>query len=80
MKKYLFLLIALVAMSSCEPKQAKIVERTEEEALIRFDIVRHFEYKGHQYISFQYAPNAYKSFMGIVHDPECLCGDLKDNK
>lgn len=79
MRKLFYLFALLLIMCGCEPKPARIVQRTEEEALIRFDIVRHFEYKGHKYISFQYAPNAYKSFMGIVHDPECLCNDLKNN-
>lgn len=76
MKKYLFLLFALVAMSSCEPRPAKIVERTEEEMIIKMDIIRHFEYQGHKYISFQYSPTTTQSFMGIVHDPDCLCTDL----
>jgi hypothetical protein len=76
MKKYLFLLFALVAMSSCEPRPARIVERTEEEMIIKMDIIRHFEYQGHKYISFQYSPTTTQSFMGIVHDPDCLCTDL----
>lgn len=76
MKKYLFLLFALVAISSCEPRPAKIVERTEEEMIIKMDIIRHFEYQGHKYISFQYSPTTTQSFMGIVHDPDCLCTDL----
>ena len=76
MKKYLFLIFALVAMSSCEPRPAKIVERTEEEMIIKMDIIRHFEYQGHKYISFQYSPTTTQSFMGIVHDPDCLCTDL----
>jgi hypothetical protein len=76
MKKYLFLLIALIAMCSCEPRPARIVERTEEEMIIKMDIIRHFEYQGHKYISFQYSPTTTQSFMGIVHDPDCLCTDL----
>ena len=76
MKKYLFLLFALVAMSSCEPRPARIVERTEEEMIIKMDIIRHFEYQGHKYISFQYSPTTTQSFMCIVHDPDCLCTDL----
>lgn len=79
MKKLFYFLTLLLVMCSCEPKPARVVQRTEEEMLIRFDVIRHFEYQGHKYISFQYAPNAYKSFMGVVHDPECLCNDLKNN-
>ena len=74
--KKLLILITLFALVSCKPQPAKIINRTEEEALIRFDLVRHFEYRGHKYISFQYSPSAYKSFMGVVHDPDCLCKDL----
>lgn len=73
MKKYLFLLLALVAMCSCEPEPAIILERTEEEIISRFDVIRHYEYQNHRYISFQYSPSAYKSFMSVVHDPECPC-------
>lgn len=74
--KKLLILLALSTLAGCKPKPAKVVERTEEEVLIRFDLVRHFEYQGHKYISFQYSPSAYKSFMGVVHDPDCLCKDL----
>ena len=72
MKKILFIIL-LIITCSCQPRPAKIVERTEEEVLIRFDIIRHFEYKGHKYISFQYSPSTQRSYMGITHDPECPC-------
>jgi hypothetical protein len=43
MKKYLFLLIALVAMCSCGP--AKIETGHNEHSILeKFDVVRHFEY------------------------------------
>lgn len=37
-----------------------------------FQTVRHFEYEGHKYISFEhgYGKAATK---GIVHDPDCHC-------
>lgn len=75
MKKYIFLLFALVAMCSCNPtnRPAKIVQRTEEEIITKMDIIRHFEYQGHKYISFQYSPTPQQSYMGIVHNPDCYC-------
>lgn len=75
MKKLVFVLVAMLTMmASClEPRPARIVERTEEEVIIKFDIIRHFEYQNHKYISFQYSPTPQQSFMGVVHDPECTC-------
>lgn len=75
MKKLVFVLVAMLTMmTSClEPRPARIVERTEEEVIIKFDIIRHFEYQHHKYISFQYSPTPQQSFMGVVHDPDCTC-------
>lgn len=75
MKKLVFILVALLTMmTSClEPRPARIVERTEEEVISKFDIIRHFEYQNHKYISFQYSPTPRQSFMGVVHDPDCTC-------
>ena len=72
-RNYLCGIALIFAMCSCEPKPAIILERTEEEIISRFDVIRHYEYQNHRYISFQYSPSAYKSFMGVVHDPECPC-------
>ena len=71
MKKYLFLLFALVAMCSCGP--ARIENYNEQSILSKFDRVRHFEYKGHKYISFESNYNMNNACMGIVHDPDCDC-------
>lgn len=65
--KYVFLLFALVAMCSCGPARVE-TGHNEPSILEKFDVVRHFEYKGHKYIQF-----ASKSSMGIVHDPDCTC-------
>ena len=66
MKKYLFLLFALVALCSCGP--ATVETKIEQGVLEEFDRVTHFTYKGHQYIKFE---KPYK--IGIVHDPNCDC-------
>ena len=76
MKKYLFLLFALVAMCSCGPARIE-TEHNEHSILEKFDVVRHFEYKGHKYIQFARTFPASQSSMGIVHDPDCSCNSLK---
>ena len=75
MKKYLFLLIALVAMCSCGP--ATINNKTEQGILDHFDNVIHFDYKGHKYISFEHSFPAREAAVGIVHDPDCPCNGIK---
>ena len=70
--KKLFLLIALVAMCSCGPARVE-TGHNEHSILEKFDVVRHFEYKGHKYIQFAKTFPASQSSMGIVHDPDCDC-------
>ena len=70
--KYVFLLFALVAMCSCGPARVE-TEHNEHSILEKFDVVRHFEYKGHKYIQFAKTFPASQSNMGIVHDPDCHC-------
>ena len=72
MKKYLFLLFALVAMCSCGPARIE-TGHNEQSILTKFDRVRHFEYKGHKYIQFAKTFPASQSNMGVVHDPDCAC-------
>ena len=72
MKKYVFLLFALVAMCSCGPARVE-TGHNEQSILEKFDKVRHFEYKGHKYIQFAKTFPASQSNMGIVHDPDCAC-------
>lgn len=72
MKKLLLLLGLLVTICSCEPPQAIVTNQKQEVAMNYFQIIRHFEYEGHKYISFEhgYGQDATK---GIVHDPDCHC-------
>ena len=72
MKKYIFLLFALIAMCSCGPAKVE-TGHNEHSILEKFDVVRHFEYKGHKYIQFAKTFPASQSNMGIVHDPDCAC-------
>lgn len=72
MKKCLFLLFTLIAMCSCGPARVE-TGHNEHSILEKFDVVRHFEYKGHKYIQFARTFPANQSSMGIVHDPDCAC-------
>lgn len=76
--KYVFLLFVLVAMYSCGPARIE-TGHNEQSILTKFDHVRHFEYKGHKYIQFEVGPWAKQARMGVVHDPDCPCNDLKNN-
>ena len=69
--KKLFLLFALIAMCSC--RHTRIEHYNEQSILSKFDRVRHFEYKGHKYISFESNYNMNNACMGIIHDPDCGC-------
>ena len=73
--KKLFYLLVLLVLCSCDPasRPAEIIQKTEQELIYRMDIIRHFEYQGHEYISFQYSPTPQQSYMGVVHDPNCHC-------
>ena len=37
-----------------------------------FRTIRHFEYEGHKYISFEHGYGQ-EATRGIVHDPDCHC-------
>lgn len=70
MKKLIIVIIALIALCSCEPaSQTRI--RTEDGASL---YVRKFEYDGHRYIEFaRIGLEAYDNYTGYVHDPDCPC-------
>lgn len=73
MKKLLLLLGLLVTICSCEPSEAIVTNQKQEVAMRRFQTIRHFEYEGHRYISFECGHTSSSSTMGIVHDPDCYC-------
>ena len=62
----------LVTICSCEPSEAIVTNQKQEVTMSYFHTIRHFEYEGHKYISFEqgYGRSATK---GIVHDPDCHC-------
>jgi hypothetical protein len=72
MKKLLLLLGLLVTICSCERSTAIVTNQKQEAAMSYFHTVRHFEYEGHKYISFEHG-YAREATRGIVHDPDCYC-------
>ena len=73
MKKLLLLLGLLVTICSCEPSEAIVTNQKQEVAMNYFQTIRHFEYEGHKYISFERGHTSSTSTMGIVHNPDCHC-------
>lgn len=74
-RNYLCGIALIFAMCSCGP--ATINNKTEQGILDHFDKVIHFDYKGHRYISFEHSFPAREAAVGIVHDPDCSCNNLK---
>lgn len=79
MKKFLVLLMAVLAITSCEEK---VTEDSKSETLgvinVHFDggsyaniRVIGFTFSGHKYVRFQYGEQT-----STVHDPECMKNDL----
>jgi hypothetical protein len=60
--KYL-ILIAMLFIVGCN--DAKVSEGTIDKL---WSSISHFEYKGHEYISFLHGSRG-----GVVHDPDCKC-------
>lgn len=69
-RNYLCGIALIFAMCSCGPARVE-TKHSEQSILEKFDVVRHFEYKGHKYIQFAKTFPASQSNMGIVHDPDC---------
>lgn len=72
MKKLFLLLSLVVTICSCDPSETIVTNQEQEVAMRRFRIIRHFEYEGHKYISFECGYST-TSTMGVVHDPDCHC-------
>ena len=75
-RNYLCGIALIFAMCSCGPARVE-TGHNEHSIMKEFDRIRHFEYKGHKYISFE--THIYTDFarMGIVHDPDCSCNSIK---
>lgn len=74
MKKFITVIIALIALCSCEPETRTKIYTTDGTSLY----VRKFEYDGHRYIEFARLGLAtYDNYTGYVHDPDCPCHENK---
>lgn len=79
MKKFLILLIAVIALSACcesgAPKTVvhPQIERLHVSGFGPYGLL-HLEYKGHQYIMIKGSES-----MAITHDPDCPCHARKES-
>lgn len=74
----IFVVGSVIGTSGCE---TRTVEVSAEQAKLNKEIeespwqhIKHFKYKGHQYIRFS-GGHSYPG-AATVHDPDCPCGDL----
>ena len=79
MKKFLILLVAVIALSACcESSTPKTVVHPQTENLHVSGLgayrLLHLEYKGHQYIMIKGSEQ-----MAMTHDPDCPCYTRKES-
>lgn len=78
MKKFLILLVAVIALSACcESSTPTTVVHPQTESLHVSGLgayrLLHIEYKGHQYIMIKGSEQ-----MAMTHDPDCPCLNKSD--
>lgn len=88
MNKTILILLSIVALGSCtgvntdNPKNNEEAENFGQQVQrvqtgSKYDnVIREFEYKGHQYIWFEQSIRqgyAGYGFAGVVHNPDCKC-------
>ena len=78
MKKLLLTTALILGLASCETEGTRIDDYRDKESL-PFNHIKHFEYKGHDYIFFENGV-ADNTRGGVVHDPECRCKKNKENQ
>ena len=73
--KIILLTAAVFVLVSC--KYDIDVKDCRDNGQLPFSYIKHFSYKGHDYIFFRtsYADNGVG---GVVHDPECECNQGKE--
>lgn len=69
--KKLLLLAIIFCLTACAPETSMVEDyRNKEDVPVKH--IRHFKYKGHDYILFKtYGINS--AVGGVVHDPDCKC-------
>ena len=75
MKKLLLTTAIILGLASCETKT--IIEDYRGQENIPTPYIKHFEYKGHDYILFN-TEGANGAVGGVVHDPDCKCKENKE--
>lgn len=71
MKRVLLTTALILGLASCETEGTRITDyRYKENLPVKH--IKHFEYKGHDYILFKTAAGS-ASVGGVVHDPDCKC-------
>ena len=76
MKKLLLTTALILGLASCETEGTRIYDYRDKENLpVKY--IKHFEYKGHDYIIFKDGVADY-AIGGVVHDPDCKCKTDKE--
>lgn len=75
MKKLLLTTAIILSLASCETKT--MIEDYRDQENLPTPYIKHFEYKGHDYIFFS-ARRANGAVGGVVHDPDCKCKENKE--
>lgn len=70
MKKLLLVSIAFCFVA-CE-SETPIIKDYKDKENVPVRHIKHFEYKGHDYILFQ-TEGVNSAVGGVVHDPDCKC-------
>ena len=78
MKKLLLTTALILGLASCATEGTRVDDYRDKENL-PVKHIKHFEYKGHDYILFRTA-GGYASVGGVVHDPNCKCKANKEEQ
>lgn len=71
MKKLLLTTVLILGLASCATEGTRVDDYRDKENL-PIGYIKHFEYKGHDYIIFKDGV-ADHAIGGVVHDPDCRC-------
>ena len=76
MKKLLLTTALILSLTSCDVEGTRVDDYRDKENL-PVKHIKHFEYKGHDYILFK-TKGANGAVGGVVHDPDCRCKANKE--
>ena len=78
MKKLLLTTALILGLASCETEGTRVDDYRDKENL-PVKHIKHFEYKGHDYIFFKDGVADF-AIGGVVHDPDCKCKANKEEQ